>query len=213
MIVLRCAQRSEEWHEARRGVVTASNLSKILTPKGKLSAQADAYMFTLLAEWLSGNVEEPPTSAWMDRGIMLEPEACSFYQLTRGVTLDLVGFCYLDERLSVGCSPDALVGDDGGLEIKCPSGKEHVRFLLTGEVPAEYLPQIQGSLWITGRKWWDYLSYHPDMRSKIVRVERDEVYIDAVRTAVHQFLESLGHAKTLLMTFAEEEVSSVGNDH
>jgi hypothetical protein len=87
-----------------------------------------------------------------------------------------------------GASPDGLVGDEGGIEIKCPLPHTHVSYLRAGDVPSKYIPQIQGCLWITGREWWDFMSYHPAMEDLIVRVYRDEAYIkklaDAVTSAV-----------------------------
>jgi hypothetical protein len=84
-----------------------------------------------------------------------------------------VGLCLHDE-FECGASPDGLVGDDGGLEIKCPLPHTHVSYLRAGDVTGKYIPQIQGCLWITGREWWDFMSYHPAMEDLIVRVYRDE---------------------------------------
>ena len=87
------------------------------------------------------------------------------------------------------CKSDGLVGDDGGIEIKCPLPHNHIAYLRAGDVPGKYIPQIQGCLWITGREWWDFMSYHPAMEDLIVRVYRDEAYIKKLADAVIRAVE------------------------
>jgi hypothetical protein len=70
--------------------------------------------------------------------------------------------------------------DKGGLEIKCPAPATHVSYLRDGTLPSKYYQQVMGCLWITGREWWDFMSYHPSMKPLIVRVERDEEYIKSL---------------------------------
>ena len=86
-----------------------------------------------------------------------------------------------------GCSPDGLIGDDGGIEIKCPTGGVHVKTLLGQKVPTEHLPQIQGSMLVTGRSWWDFMSYHTEMPPLIVRVHRDSTYTVKLMQAIKEF--------------------------
>jgi len=178
-------QGTPEWLEVRRGVITASTFGQIITPKtGKVSASAERVARKVVAEMLTGTVDQSPITKAMEWGIIHEPSARDWYELIHDCTVEQVGFCFLDERLLVGCSPDGLVGDDGGIEIKCVNAADHLGFLLDGEVPAEHLPQIQGCMWITGRQWWDYVSYHPDLPAKTERVYRSETYIDALAVAV-----------------------------
>ncbi len=199
MIELDVTQGSDEWHAARLGIPTASNFGKILTPTGKASTQAEAYRMKLLAEWLTKERESEPTNYWMDRGRMLQPQAIEFYSQREGVSVREIGLCYLDERKLVAASPDGLVGVNGGLEVKCPSGGVHLRFLLDGAVPSEHIPQVQGNLWVTGRKWWDYESYHPQMPSDVIRVERDEAYIEQLACAVDSFLAKMLFERATLL--------------
>jgi hypothetical protein len=86
--------------------------------------------------------------------------------------VEQVGFCTLDDG-TFGCSPDSLVGDDGMLEIKCPSPAVHVGYLLGDKLPTTYRAQVQSQLFVTGRAWCDFLSYHPDLPPLLVRVEPD----------------------------------------
>lgn len=199
MIRVDVEQQTPEWYEIRRGVITASHFDSILTPKTmKVSASATGIAHRVVAEWLTGKVEQPPSTRAMEWGILMEPEAVKCYELIRGVEVDRVGFCFLDDDRQVGCSPDGLVGDDGGIEVKCLNAASHVRCLVDRAVPAEFGPQIQGNLWITGRKWWDYVSYHPDMPAEIIRVERDETFIKALGLAVDYVVGLVQGMKTAL---------------
>lgn len=189
MIRLNIAQGSPEWITARIGIPTASQFSKILTPKTmKLSASADGYLCELVAEWMLGASLDDYRSDWMDRGIEMEESAVRYYELQRECDVEEVGLLLRDDG-KVGCSPDRLVGDDGGLEIKCPSPAVHVANLL--DMPSKHMTQVQGALWITGRQWWDLLSYHPELPPALVRIPRNEGYIAALEMAVDQFIEKL----------------------
>lgn len=176
-------QGSLEWFEARLGIPSASMFAKIVTTKGAWSTQADSYINQLVAERLTGEREEIYQSHHMIRGIELEPEARDLYCLMNDTEVQEVGFC-LHDTLNAGCSPDGLVGEDGGLEIKCPAPATHVEYLRGGELPSRYKQQVMGCLWITQRSWWDFVSYHPSMKPLIVRVERDEEYIAALEESV-----------------------------
>lgn len=180
-------QGSAEWLESRLGRPTASNFGKLITPTGKPSSSADGYINELIAQKITGEIPEFFKSEAMQRGNDLEPSAKALYEFTHDVEVVEVGLC-LHDTLDCGASPDGLIGDDGGIEIKCPLPHTHVGYLKDGKVPTKYIPQIQGCLWITNREWWDFMSYHPSMEDLIVRVYRDEAYItklaDAVMSAV-----------------------------
>ena len=181
-------QGSQEWLESRLGRPTASNFGKLLTPTGKLSSSADAYINELIAQRITGELPEFYTNPTMERGNELEPHAKAAYEFTHDVEVVEVGLC-LHDTLECGASPDGLVGDDGGIEIKCPLPHTHVSYLRDGKIPSKYIPQVQGCLWITGREWWDFMSYHPAMEDLIVRVYRDEAYIKALADAVTSAVE------------------------
>ena len=186
--VIDAEQRSAEWHEARTGVPTASGFSKLITPDGRPSKAADGYITSLIREKIFGDAENHKTdndvkSYWLQRGIDLEPCAVSMYELLNGVDVQLIGLCLHDD-IEAGASPDGLIGDDGGLEIKCPSPRTHQIYLDEEKLPDKYKAQVMGCLWITGRKWWDFMSYHPDMDPVVIRVERDEEYIEKLSQEV-----------------------------
>ena len=191
MISVDVEQGSPEWHAARLGIPTASGFSRIITPTGKASTQASTYRLRLLAEWMTGAPLDEKPSDWMLRGLEMEGEARDWYAMHADAEPKQVGLIYRDESRLVACSPDALVGDDGGLEIKCPAPHTHVGYLLDGQVPSEYVPQIQGCMYVTGRAWWDFASYHPAMPPLLIRVERDSAYIDSMAVALDDFIARL----------------------
>ena len=196
MIHLPHPQGGADWINARLGIATASQFHRIITPKtAKPAAAAEKYLHQLCAEWAIGQpiAEYEDVQDFMQRGTDMEKEAVAWYELQRETDTTVAGFCLTDDRRA-GCSPDRLVGEDGGLEIKCPSAAVHVGYLL-GQDPDAYRAQVQGALWITGRAWWDRLSYHPTMPSVLIRQERDEEFIARLAALVSEFCERLEAAK------------------
>ncbi len=198
MKIFNVQQGTDEWANLRAGIPTASEFSKLLTPTGKVSTQADGYMLDLLAERFMGHPIDDFKSSWMERGQYLEPEARSFYEFQKDITTERVGFMTNDQR-TVGASPDSLVGPEGLLEIKCPSPGVHIGYLLRKPVDSKYYPQIQGQLWISGRKWLDILSYHPEIPPAMVRVDRDEEYIEKLANVVMAFSDELERQHAILL--------------
>ena len=162
MQILEAEQGSDEWLAARLGRPSASQFHKLITSTGKPSASADSYINTMIAERLLGKSEP-------------------FFVTDNEV--QEVGFI-LDNSGEFGCSPDGLVGEDGGIEIKCPAPHNHVAWSRKKVCPSKHYAQVQGCMWITGRDWWDFMSYHPEMNPFIVRVERDEEFIDKLAKEV-----------------------------
>lgn len=193
-------QGSPEWIARRLGKPTASGADKFLTPsKREPSKQRFAYRIELLTEWLLGVPLEDGSTGWMDRGRMLEPEAASWYALTKDVDLGVVGFVERDDGL-VGCSPDRLVGDRGLLEIKCLAAANHVRALL-GEDAHEHYGQVQFQMMICEREWCDILHYNPVLRPVVNRIPRDDIYIRALVDVLDPFVEQLEKDKLRLAEY------------
>ena len=191
MIILDVEQGSDEWHSLRLGIPTASRFKDIVTPtKGDKSKSYKTYMYELLAERLTQSKEDFFKSEWMERGNEIEPFARASYEFMHDVEVKQVGMILNDER-TVGISPDGLVGDKGGLEIKCPKPSTLVKYMLDGSLPLEYKPQVMGSLMISEREWWDFLGYHPDMQMFQIRVYRDEEYIKKMEQHIGDFVDEL----------------------
>jgi len=181
-------QYSEQWWAVRRGIPTASEMSKIMSPVArKFSTSAMGYICQLIGDLydpMYGRHDEYASAA-MKNGSMLEPEARKFYEWDRGVDVEQVGFC-LSDCGRYGCSPDALVGDDGGLELKSPAHKTHVQWLWENVLPDEHKVQVHGCLIVTGRAWWDFMSYAPGLPPLLIRVTPDD-FTDDLRTALEKF--------------------------
>lgn len=197
MIVLDVVQGSPEWQRARLGIPTASRFEHILTPKTrKLSTSSGRYMCELLAERMLGFPVHEVSSGFMERGSELEARAASAYELENDVETERVGFVLRDDQRS-GCSPDRLVGDKGGVQIKCVSAHVHIGALLGMEHEGHFA-QVQGEMWVTEREWWDLMFYNPAMPSRTFRFVRDDDYIAALESAVPGFCDRLDAAERQL---------------
>ena len=195
MKIINAEQRSPEWFAARCGIATASNFAKVLsTIKSGESAERRNYRIKLALERITRTVEEGYQNEAMRTGIEREPQARIAYEAITGHMADEVGFCLHDE-LECGASPDGLIDEHGGLEIKCPTPGKHFEYLRASGEPPEYTAQIQGCMWVTGRKWWDFVSYCPDFpenASLIVRrVHRDDEYISTLANKVAAFMDEV----------------------
>lgn len=179
-------QGSAEWAALRLGIPTASEFKAILA-KGEGKTRR-TYMMKLLGERLTGDQADHYVNDHIARGHEMEDEAREIYALTRDVDLDRVAFV---RNGNVGCSPDSLIGDDGGLEIKTRLAHLQADLLLMDRVPPESIAQVQGGLWVTERKWWDFVSYCPRLPLFVKRVVRDEPYIEKLRAEVEIFAEEL----------------------
>ena len=137
----------------------------------KRSTSFDEYAIELTEEKKAGRKLDTYKSEWMQRGNDLEPQARAMFELETGMVTTPIGFVTTDDGL-IGCSPDAIVHDDENgetalLEIKCPKPTTHIKYLLAGKVPAEYLPQVRQQLLITEKPYAYFMSFHPDHESLI----------------------------------------------
>lgn len=183
------AQYSPDWWRLRCGYPTASAADRILTPTGKLSAQARKYVAELIGDrcCLTPNFfTDRPVTRDMANGSNMEPEARRWYAMERPESrIQQVGFC-VDASGRYGCSPDALVDDDGVCELKCPRLSTQVEYLEDGVLPSDYVPQCHMHLIVTGRKWVDFTSYAPGLPGFIVRLVPDS-YTEKLRVALEDF--------------------------
>ena len=183
-------QGTEEWLEARRGIVTASVVGQLITTKTVKVAHNDhsrGITAQLVAERVTGRVEETFQSQDMWRGTVLEPHARAVYSKTFA-PVEQVGFMTEDEwGFPIGYSPDGLVGDNGLIEIKSPRAKAHVATVVSDKVPDQYLAQVQAGLLVSGREWLDFISYYPGTPLFVKRVEPDQRWFDAIVEAAALF--------------------------
>lgn len=173
MIIHDIEQRSPEWYQLRKGIPTASEFSQLVTPTGRPSKSAVTYARFLAAELFIGRPLDMWTgNAWTDRGREMESQALSLYEFSRDVECRKVGFVTNDER-TAGCSPDAFLGDDGMLEIKCLKAEHHIgaimHFREHGTCPPDYVPQTQGQIMLCERAWGEIMFYHPELPALTIR--------------------------------------------
>lgn len=192
MIVYRdIEQGTPEWHSIRAGKPTASEISKIVTSTGKISAQRTEYLYRLAGERVLGTVEQNGlNTVWTRRGTELEPEARSVYAMEAEVEVEEVGFI-TDDQGQYGCSPDGLIIPNKGLEIKCPSLSVFVGYVLGGKLPTEYKVQVQTSLFITGFERWDFFAYYPDMKPFQLTIEPDLKFHEILKEELERFCDDL----------------------
>lgn len=190
-------QRSEEWFEARRGKVTASKIGDILATirNGNWAASRRNYAAQLVTERLTGRDPEPYTNEWIEWGIEQEPVAKEAYSKRTNVIVEEVGFVDHPVLVGSGASPDGLVGEEGLIEIKCPTTAIHIERLLGADIPVNYIHQMNWQMACTGRKWCDFVSFDPrlpeEMQLFIQRFERDEKEIEYLEHEVGVFLQEV----------------------
>jgi hypothetical protein len=186
MEIITCDQGSTDWFKARAGLVTASEFQTLLM-KGKGggdSATRRTYMRKLAGEIITGEPMEAFTNAHMERGKAMEQEARDLYAFMNDCEPMQVGFIKSGRK---GASPDSLIDENGGLEIKTRLPHLMIELLESGEVPNEHIAQVQGGMWVAEREWWDFVAYWPKLPLFVKRVYRDEAYIKKLSEAVDQF--------------------------
>ena len=181
-----CAQRSPEWFAARAGLPTASEFSTILA-KGEGKTRR-TYLLKLAGELATGEPMESYDNAAMERGRMMEDEARDLYAFATDAELTSVGFIRNGQK---GCSPDALIGDSGMLEIKTAAPHVLIDKLLKDDFPPEHKAQCQGGLWVAEREWIDIAIYWPKLPLFTKRAFRDADYIRTLAAEVDRFNDEL----------------------
>lgn len=210
MIIVKCEQGSPEWHLNRCGSITASMFStardtyKSGKNKGELKAAALDYAFRLAVERISGKpLQDSQFETYaMRRGHEMEPEARDLHSFRINRDIEQTGIVLTDDR-KFGASADGLIGEDGGSEYKCLVSPEKLRSILLDGDMSEFKDQVQGCLWLTGRKWWHFCLYCPALAPigkelTIHEVERDDDYIEELEADLIDFDKVVMNYQSLL---------------
>ena len=205
-------QGSDEWLDYRLGRVTASRIADLMAKtKSGPSASRKNYMAQLVCERLTGAREDGFKSAAMAHGTDTEPQARSAYEFMTDFTVTEVGFIDHPRIDMAGASPDGLVGDDGMLEIKCPTSATHIDTLLSGNIDGKYLKQMQFQLACAGRAWCAFVSYDPrlpaEMQLFVKRIPRDPALIVEIETEVSEFLAEVDQTVAALRARYTQEAA------
>jgi len=194
---LRIEQHSAEWFQERLGRVTASRVSDALSllKNGSSSQAREKYKMELVTEIITGSPVEHYVSPAMDWGVSNEPLARTAYEMETDADCERIGLVIHPEINRAAASPDGLVGDDGLVEIKCPTTMTHLSYLRDGIAPDQYIHQMMWQMACTGRKWCDFFSYDlrlpEDFRTFRIRVHRDDSFIGQMEKGVEQFIVEL----------------------
>jgi len=192
-------QGTEEWLRLHLGRPTASGFKEFMTTDFEMrkGEMPKTYLYKRLAEELTGAPLPGFTSRAVEQGLLMEDEAISWFELETGLTTSYMGFIVGDDD-RCGCSPDSLVGEDSGLEIKCPNAETHLRYADAGVVPAEYIPQVHGSIYVSGRKSWNFMSYYRGLEPFRIEVKRDEAIMAKIADCLTKFYADYDAAKQRL---------------
>jgi predicted phage-related endonuclease len=201
-------QGSDEWLEARRGILTASEMKLIVTPTLKTASndKERTHMYELLAQRISGFVEPSYVSDDMLRGQQDEIDARMYYEKNVAPVTEM-GFITNNKwGFTLGYSPDGLVGDDGAIECKSRRQKFQIKTIIDGEMPDDYLIQVQTGLLVSERKWIDFISYSGGLPMITIRVFPIPEMQDAILKAAAVFELNL---REKLVAYQEAEQTNL----
>ena len=208
MIHLPVTQGEPEWIEARCGIPTSSEFKRIVTPTGRPSASAAAYMAELLAEWALGPDDEGfAGTEWMERGKSLETQARKIFAFDTGQKVESVGLYYANESRMIGASPDGMTESGEPVELKCPMPRTHLMWLAGGIVPRAHAMQCQGHLWVTGAAAGWFMSYCPNLPPLVVRVASDPKLQNGLEEHLPRFVGDMLAARERLKELGVEPIT------
>ncbi len=195
-IVHNVQQGSDEWEALRIGMITASKFADIIkNGKGKEESKCKISLIeNLTVERLINRKLDIIQTFAMKQGLEREETAKLQYKFKTLRQIQECGLIQI-ENTFIACSPDGLIDQDGGLEIKCPEPKAHYEYLNCDSIPDRHIAQVQGCMWVTNRFWWDFVSYNPDfpehLQLKIIRVNRDDEIIEKIKVNAYDVEEKI----------------------
>ena len=204
MQILDFEQNSDDWLRARMGIPTSSRFHTVMAKgkEGGRSITRTEYLHKLAGEIITGEPMENFQNAHMERGHEQEAEARDMYAFMADIEPQRVGFVRDGNK---GCSPDSLIGDDGGLEIKTCLPHIQIERLKLNRLPPEHRHQVQGNIWICRRQWWDFVSYCPKLPLLVVRVSRDDGFIATIDGAVTAFNAELSETVEFIRNYGNRK--------
>ena len=188
-------QKTDEWRYARLGLFTGSEFHIFL---GDSKTKEDKLWEKMAERRYQDSDAEEFTSPYTERGNVLENEARRIYSVVNECEVKVPGLVEARDEYKdwVACSPDGIVGDEGIIEIKCLVAKYFTQYTEDKHkddfyIRPEYRTQVQFNLFVTQRKWCDFIYYHPRGGIRIQRIYRDEEYIEKIKTALNNCIERI----------------------
>lgn len=224
-LILHCEQGTDQWKRARLGIITASKFDDMMTNgrgASTMGKTAYSYMYDLVAEKLTDSPDNEINAHALQWGKDNEANARRLYAMETGVRTIKVGMVFHGKHEDLACSPDgiSLLPDgsiDGGLELKCPfKSRIHLEYIENGGVPKEYAWQVQGTLFVTGAPWWDFVSYDPRMPENLrLFVHREypdkDAHIDLMER-YKQFKEQLNAKYNKFKSYVRQSITEISPD-
>lgn len=190
------SQGTPEWYEIRRWKMTGSKATAIGNSWKWLDTYIDDLMAEYFSKWEKEHYSNEHTERWHER----EPQARWLYELETWNIVEEVWFVEYNEFL--WCSPDGIVSNDGLVEIKSPDDKKHFRMIMNREkeIDSDYRWQMQFNLWITDRKWCDFISYNPNYEESLIifRIHRDEEMIKKLQDWALYWINKIRKIKEMI---------------
>jgi hypothetical protein len=184
---------------------------------GQESKARSGYRNELVAERLTGNCVERFVSKAMKHGNFWESTARVAYEIATGSMVQSCGFAKREDIENFGSSSDGLVGNDGHIEIKCPTITTFTNWLRGGDVmPIKYIPQMTAQMAVSGRKWCDFVAFFPGKADVMALTPEDRAYFGTItlpeklrhlRIKIWRFTpttEELAAAETAASKFLQE---------
>lgn len=187
MEIIHGEQGTELWEQNRIGSIGGSCI-KSLMAKGQYKSRT-TLLYQLAGEILSGEKYQIRQTPEMTRGLAFEQDARNAFELITGLDVEQVSL--IKRTNHIHCSPDGLVSDGGGLEIKSPMATAQCKYIIENRLPLEYIGQIQHSLFVTGYSHWWFFSYHPKIKPLLLKVKPDQEYIKNLQSEILSFLKEL----------------------
>lgn len=182
-IILEGRQRTPEWHQAKCGVISGTRFAAAMA--GRDTAARANLIADLAVERVYGVAEDEDryVSPAMQHGIDIEDEAFAWYAFGTDEPVMQAMFVLHGAYSFIGVSPDLLVGGNGMAQVKCPERSAHVELICKRKLPSKYRWQVQGEMWVCGRGWSDFVSYHKVIGGEVLRVMRDDAAIKELELA------------------------------
>lgn len=193
------AEQKAEWLSARAGKLTASRMADAMAflKNGQPGAERSRLMRELLAERLTGLSVHHVVNDAMLHGLEYEDEAVdTFVERYPQYSVRMSRFYEHPTIANFGATPDREIGDDGLLEVKCPTTTTYLEWVMAGTVPERHKPQMCAQLLCSGKRWVGFIAYDPRIKVESQRLfmrkyEPGADELAVVEAAAIRFLDEL----------------------